>query len=129
MVDTMAVALVVEDEPEFSSFVLAVFERAGFEAFVIEYIIDTVQIIEEYDDVEILFINFSEGGYGLDLAWTVSRRWPAIKLILSAQVGNLRALPPAVFVAKPTTPAVLIKVIEYVALPSANNRTNCETLH
>ena len=126
----MPVALVVEDEPELSSFVISVFERAGFDAFAIEYITDAVEIIEQSADIEILFINLIEGGYGLELAHVVSSRWPTIRLILlSAQIGSLHALPPAVFVAKPTTPAVLIAMIDHVALLSANKRTKRETLH
>ncbi|MDR3424299.1 MAG: hypothetical protein P4M13_04370 [Alphaproteobacteria bacterium] len=126
----MSVALVVEDEPEFSTFVVAVFERAGFDAFAIEYIVDAIEIIQQSNDVEILFINLAEQGDDFELVKVVSRQWPTIKLILlSTQMDSLRALPPAVFVTKPTTPAVLIAMIEHVALASANNRTSRGTLH
>lgn len=126
----MPVALVVEDYPEFSSFVISVFERVGFNAFSIEYIGDSAEILNQSNDVDILFINLAVQRDELELAQAASRQWPTIKLILvSAKMDNLRALPPAVFVKKPTTPAVLMAMIEHIALPSANNWTNCETLH
>lgn len=126
----MPVALVVEEEPEYSFFVLSAFERSGFEALIIENITNAVAFIEQFSDIDILFINLTECGYGLELAEVVSRRWPAIKLIiLSAQMDRMRALPPAVFVAKPTTPAVLIAMIEHVALALAKDRVGRGILH
>ena len=126
----MPVALVVEDEPEYSFFVLSAFERSGIEALVMENITNAVDFIEQFSSIDVLFINLTECGYGLELAKIVSKRWPTIKLfILSAQMDRMRPLPPAVFVAKPTTPAVLIAMIEHVALALAKDRVGRGTLH
>lgn len=117
----MPVALVVEDEPEFSDFVISAFERIGFNAFAIEYTGNNGEIVNQSSDAEVLFINLTAQGDELELAQVVLRQWPTIRLILlSAKMGSLHALPPVVFVRKPTTPAVLIAMIEHVAL-SANH--------
>lgn len=112
----MPVALVIEDEPELAAFAVAAFNRFGFDAFVIESIVDAVEILERSENITVLFINLSREGDELALVTTVAARWPAIRIILlSGRLHSLRDLPPSIFLAKPTTAATIIAIIKRVA--------------
>ncbi len=112
----MPVALVIEDEPELAAFAVAAFNRFGYDAFVIELIVDAIEILERSENIAVVFINLSREEDELALVRTVSGRWPAIKIILlSARLHSLRDLPPSIFLAKPTTPATIIAIIRRVA--------------
>jgi DNA-binding response OmpR family regulator len=119
----MPVALVVEDMPEISAFVVAIFIHFGIEAFAVASVADAIEILRSSNDISGLFINLAEQADELDLAQVVSKRWPTIRMILlSARADSLRVLPPAIFMMKPTSPAAIIAIIKRVALDCANNR-------
>jgi DNA-binding response OmpR family regulator len=126
----MPVALVVEDEPEISAFVIASFRQFGCDAFAIESVSDAVEILHNSNDISVLFINLAEQSDELELAQVVSRQWPKIKLILlSARLDSLRALPPAIFMTKPTNPAAIIAIIKRVTNETAPVQPHGKVLH
>jgi DNA-binding response OmpR family regulator len=126
----MPVALVVEDEPEISAFVIASFRQFGFDAFATEAVGDAVQILQNSNDISVLFINLTEQRDELELAQIVSKHWPHIKLILlSARLDSLRALPPAVFMTKPTNPTAIITIIKRVTNESGTIEPHGKVLH
>jgi DNA-binding response OmpR family regulator len=126
----MPVALVVEDEPEISAFVIAAFRQFGCDAFVIESVEDAVEILQTSSDISVLFINLAEQRDELELAQAVSRQWPKIKLILlSARLDSLRALPPAIFMTKPTNPAAIIAIVKRVTNETSQVRPQGKPLH
>jgi DNA-binding NtrC family response regulator len=119
----MPVALVVEDKPEISAFVIATFIQFGIEAFAVASVTDAIEILQSSKDIAGVFINLAEQADELGLAQVVSKRWPTILMIfLSAWADNLRVLPPAIFMMKPTSPAAIISIIKRVALAWANNK-------
>jgi|SRR5271166_3278398 len=110
-------ALVVEDEPEYAAFVVAAFNRFGFHAFAVESAATAIENLECPNSVAVILINLSTERDELDLVNTVTVRWPKIKIILlSAHLRSLRELPPSIFLAKPTSAAAIIGVIEHVTL-------------
>jgi DNA-binding response OmpR family regulator len=126
----MPVALVVEDEPEISAFVIAAFRQFGCDAFAIESVEDAVEILQTSSDISVLFINLAEQRDELELAQAVSRQWPKIKLILlSARLDSLRALPPAIFMTKPTNPAAIIAIVKRVTNETSQVRPQGKPLH
>lgn len=126
----MPVALVVEDEPEISAFVIAAFRQFGCDAFAIESVDDALTILETSSDISVLFINLAEQRDELELAQIVSRQWPKIKLVLlSARLDSLRALPPAIFMTKPTNPAAIIAIVKRVTNETGQARPQGKPLH
>jgi DNA-binding response OmpR family regulator len=126
----MPVALVVEDEPEISAFVIAAFRQFGCDAFAIESVEDAVEILQTSSDISVLFINLAEQRDELELAQVVSRQWPKVKLVLlSARLDSLRALPPAIFMTKPTNPAAIIAIVKRLTNETGQIRPHGKPLH
>ncbi|MDI9848550.1 hypothetical protein QM467_10830 [Rhodoblastus sp. 17X3] len=120
----------VEDEPEISAFVIATFRQFGCDAFAIESAEDAVEILQTSGDISVLFINLAEQRDELELAQVVSRQWPKIKLVLlSARLDSLRALPPAIFMTKPTNPAAIIAIVKRVTSETGQARPHSKPLH
>ncbi len=113
----MPLALVIEDEPEYAAFVVAAFNRFGFQAFAVESAADAIENLECPNNFAAVLINLSMEKDELDLVKTVSARWPRIQIILlSDHLRSLRELPPSIFLAKPTTAAAIMASMERVAL-------------
>ncbi len=118
----MPLALVIEDEPEYAAFVVAAFNRFGFQAFAVESVAAAIENLECPNNVAAILINLSMEKDELELANKVTARWPKIKIILlSAHLRSLRELPPSIFLAKPTTAAAIMAIIERVALATGSD--------
>jgi DNA-binding NtrC family response regulator len=112
----MRKALVIEDVPELTAFVIAVFERLGFEAYAAETTADAIAMLDADSDIEAVFINTGDETQidALGLAKLIKARKPGIEiLIASARVDRLEEFPPCVFLSKPLNPSTLVSMIEH----------------
>lgn len=96
--------LIVDDEPIIRLLACDSLEDAGFEVIDAGNAEEALEILGQRPDVGVLFtdVNMPGGLSGLDLAETVHRRWPAIKLVVTS--GQPPARPVADggrFLAKP----------------------------
>ncbi len=112
----MRKALVIEDVPELTAFVVAAFEYLGFEAYSAETAADAIEILNADGEIEAVFINICDETQldALDLAKLIKARKPATEiLIASDRVDRLHEFPPCVFITKPLSPSTLISMIEH----------------
>jgi DNA-binding NtrC family response regulator len=113
---TMRKALVIEDIPELTAFVVAVFEYLGFEAYSAETVADAIEMLNADDEIEAVFINTSNEAHigALDMAKLIKAAKPKAEiLIASDRVDRLHEFPPCVFITKPLNPSTLISMIEH----------------
>lgn len=102
--------LIVEDEPLLLMEAADMVADAGYEPLEAMSAADALKILDERDDIVILFtdINLAGSVDGLELARVVSDRWPPIKVIVASVRHNLGGplLPcDARFMPKPYMPA------------------------
>jgi CheY-like chemotaxis protein len=115
--------LVVEDEFLIRLAATEALDHAGFEVLDSGSAEQALPLLTRRADIAVLFTDiYMPGGMdGLDLAFEVRRRWPAIGLLLTsgnARTSNLRMLGGARFLAKPYTPEELVAGIKALtALP------------
>lgn len=119
----MCLALVIEDEPELAGFVVGAFRHLSFEAVAVELVERAIELMERTDRVAVAFVNLSAQGQLQALVTTIASRWPRVKMIvLSSQAEDMRRLPPAFFITKPTSGAILMAVLKRVALETGKAR-------
>jgi CheY-like chemotaxis protein len=112
----MRKALVIEDVPELAAFVVAVFEYLGFEAYSVETVADSIEMLNADPEIEAVFINTGDETHigTLDLAKLIKAIKPTAEiLIASERVDRLQEFPPCVFITKPLNPSTLISMIEH----------------
>ncbi len=96
--------LIVDDEPIIRLLACDSLEEAGFDVIDAANAAEALDILAERTDVGVLFtdVNMPGGVNGLDLAETVHRRWPAIKLVVtSGQPPERPVADGGRFIAKP----------------------------
>lgn len=96
--------LIVDDEPIIRLLACDSLEEAGFDVIDAANAAEALDILAERTDVGVLFtdVNMPGGVSGLDLAETVHRRWPAIKLVVtSGQPPERPVADGGRFIAKP----------------------------
>jgi DNA-binding NtrC family response regulator len=78
------VVLVVDDDPLVRAFSVNIVKIAGYVALEAASADEATAILEDRSDIAVLFsdINLTGSISGLQLARTVSERWPPIKMIL-----------------------------------------------
>ena len=115
--------LVVEDEFLIRLAAVAALDHAGFEVLDAGSAEEALSLLVRRADVAVLFTDINMPGRmnGLDLAFEVRRRWPAIGLLLTsgnARPSDLKMLGGARFLAKPYMAAELVAGMEaLIALP------------
>ena len=119
----MSLALVIEDEPELAGFVVGVFRHLSFEGVAVESVERAIDLIDRTGRVAVAVVNLSEPDQQQTLLTTVAARWPHVKMIvLSSQPEDMRRIPPAFFITKPTSGAILMAVLKRVALDAGKSR-------
>lgn len=98
--------LVVEDEPLLRMMAIDVVEDAGFEAIEAANADDAVALLEEHDDIAIIFTDIDMPGTmdGMKLAAAACDRWPPIRVIVTSghrSAADISLPKGAVFFAKP----------------------------
>ena len=97
--------LVVEDEFLIRLAAVAILEQAGFEVLPAGSAEEALPLVPARADIAVLFTDINMPGRmsGLDLAFDMRRRWPAIGLLLtsSSRPSDLKMLGGARFLAKP----------------------------
>lgn len=78
--------LIVEDEALVRMLGCDVLESAGYEVLEAETADEAVALLEQHDDVQLLFSDIDMPGSmdGLELAELVHRRWPKIGLLITS---------------------------------------------
>ena len=91
------VVLAVEDEPLILMLAIDMIRDAGFEALWASNADDAIRILENRDDIRIVFTDINMPGSmdGIKLAQAVRGRWPPIKIIVTSGFsgGELKLLP------------------------------------
>ncbi|HKF62452.1 MAG TPA: response regulator [Dongiaceae bacterium] len=113
--------LVVEDEFLIRLAAVAALDHAGFEVLDAGSAEEALSLLVRRGDIAALFtdINMPGGMNGLDLAFEVRRRWPAIGLLLTsgnARPSDLRMLGGARFLAKPYSAEELVTGIKALSV-------------
>jgi CheY-like chemotaxis protein len=114
--------LVVEDEFLIRLAAVAALDHTGFEVLDAGSAEQALPLLLQRADIAVLFtdINMPGGMNGLDLAFEVRRRWPAIGLLLTSsnRPSDLKMLGGARFLAKPYLAEELVAGIKALtALP------------
>ncbi len=108
--------LIVEDEPLLRMLAVDLVEEAGLEALEATNAEEAITLLERTPDTRILLTDIDMPGSmnGLELAWTVSRRWPSISTVLVSGKQPLaaREMPEgSVFFAKPYEPRKMVDLL------------------
>ncbi len=111
-----AVVLIIEDEPLMRLFASEFIADAGFEVLEAQNADEAVQILENRDDISIIFtdVNMPESIDGLKLAHAVRERWPPIRIIITSgrDIVADRKLPVgARFFMKPYKPEHIVEAL------------------
>jgi two-component system, response regulator PdtaR len=107
------VILIVEDDPFLRMLAVEVVEEAGFETLEAGDADQAIAILESRSEIAVLFTDINMPGSmdGLELALVVSKRWPAIEILVASGHVRLRQgdLPPnGRFLGKPYHAAAMI---------------------
>jgi CheY-like chemotaxis protein len=113
-------ALVIEDEPLIRMIAAETVEEAGFTALEAENADKAIGLLEQRQDIRILFTDVNMPGAmdGLKLAHYVHDRWPEVKIIVTSGRSRLRdeELPPGgVFLNKPYSLGRLTRELRVMA--------------
>lgn len=114
--------LIVDDEPIIRLLACDSLEEAGFDVIDAANAAEALDILAERTDVGVLFtdVNMPGGVNGLDLAETVHRRWPAIKLVVtSGQPPERPVADGGRFIAKPYNLRSMTDLVAEVSAGSA----------
>jgi CheY-like chemotaxis protein len=78
--------LIIEDEPVLRLEVSDMVERAGFQAVEATSIDDAIRILEEREDIRVVYMDLDmpRGVKGIEIAAAIRNRWPPIEIILVA---------------------------------------------
>jgi CheY-like chemotaxis protein len=111
--------LIVEDEALVRMHGCDVLESAGFEVIEAESADEAVKLLEQHEDVHLLFSDIDMPGSmdGLELAALVHDRWPRIGLLMTS--GHRRPATDAIpddgrFIAKPWQEGAVIEQIRTI---------------
>ena len=112
--------LIVEDEPLLRMLAVDLVEEAGLEALEATNAEEAITLLERTPDTRILMTDIDMPGSmnGLELAWTVSRRWPSISTVLVSGKQPLaaREMPEgSVFFANPYEPRKMVDLLSKMA--------------
>lgn len=90
--DRRPVVLIVEDEPLLALQLADLVDEAGFDAVLVADADRAISVLEQHQDITILFTDIQMPGSmdGLKLAWAVRDRWPPIKIIATSGNAALR---------------------------------------
>lgn len=103
--DHTRIALVVEDDPEIRDLAVALLEETELSVLTCESAEAALAVLEERGrSVAMLFTDVRLAGSmdGLSLAQTVTRRWPAVRVVVTSGYGHQDRLPErATYVDKP----------------------------
>lgn len=116
IMNKVAIILVVEDEPLLRLAAVDLVEAAGYQAVAAADATEAVAILEERDDIRIVFtdVDMPRGLDGMRLAAIIRDRWPPIKVIVvSGHIQDLGDRIPAetVFFAKPYREEQIVETI------------------
>lgn len=111
--------LIVEDETLVRMHGCDMLESAGFDVLEAESADEAVKVLEEHDDVHLLFSDIDMPGSmdGLELAALVYRRWPRIGLLITS--GHRRPEASAIpqdgrFLAKPWQEGAVVQHVRAI---------------
>lgn len=105
-IETPLIVLVVEDEPLIRMVAEDMIMDAGFIPISASDACDAIRLLEDREDISIIFtdIDLPGGPNGLDLARNVRARWPSIEIIITTgrtAEPELQLPPGSTFVPKP----------------------------
>jgi CheY-like chemotaxis protein len=115
------VVLVVEDEPLMLMDALDLVTGAGFEAIGAKNADEAILILENRNDIRVVFTDINMPGSmdGIRLAHAVRNRWPPIEIIVTSglKLEDVQALLPerGIFFPKPYTPAQVASALHRLA--------------
>jgi CheY-like chemotaxis protein len=111
------VVLVVEDEELLRLNAIEMIEHAGFTVLAAATADQAIEILEDRDDIRVVFTDIQLPGSmdGLKLAQAVRGRWPPIKIIATS--GHIDVKPQDLpdggrFLAKPYSPTEVARTLE-----------------
>ncbi len=109
------VVLLVEDEPLILLSAAELLSSEGFEVLLASSIDKAAVILEERPETSLVVtdINLGDGSTGIELAWSLSRTMPHVRVILiSGQERPARDQYPAeaIFLTKPYAPGALVSL-------------------
>lgn len=118
------VILVVEDDPFLRMLTVEFVNEAGFEALEACDADQAIAILESNSKISVLFTDINMPGSmdGLQLASVVTKRWPAIEILIASGHVRLRKadLPPnGRFLGKPYLAAAMIAELNSLVGPAA----------
>ena len=111
-----ATLLLVDDEPLVRMYGVDALEDAGFEVFEASNADEALLVLDQHDEVQLLFsdVNMPGSMNGLELVHLVHLRWPNIRLLLTSGQSqpSWAALPRiGYFMRKPWAQAALVQKI------------------
>lgn len=111
--------LVVEDDALVRMLAADIFTEAGFEVVEAGSAVEAIKILDNQEDICLMFSDIDIGGTmgGLELAELVHWRWPLIRLLLTSgdHCPSTEALPqPGQFIRKPWKPLSLMERVEEI---------------
>jgi CheY-like chemotaxis protein len=114
------IVLVVEDEPLLRMDVVDLIEDGGFTVIEAAHAAAAITILEERDDIRIVFTDIEMPGAmnGIKLAYAIRDRWPPVAIIVTSghvmpREGDLPVNVP--FLSKPFNPTQLHEVLKKAA--------------
>lgn len=113
--------LVVEDDPLLLMDALDLVEEAGLLAYGARNATEAIVMMEQHDDIRVLFTDVQMPGSmdGLALAKAVRDRWPPVTIIVTSGMVKVTKddLPEnGLFFAKPYLPGSIVKTLNDIAL-------------
>jgi CheY-like chemotaxis protein len=109
--------LVVEDEPLLLMDAMDMIEDAGFTVYGAPHAARALELLEQHDNIRILFTDIDMPGTmdGLKLAHAVRERWPPVSIIVTSghvRIGADQMPAHGVFLSKPYRPASLVDALD-----------------
>ncbi|MBB3949085.1 response regulator [Aureimonas jatrophae] len=109
--------LVVEDEPLLLMDAMDMIEDAGFTVYGASHAARALELLEQHDNIRILFTDIDMPGTmdGLKLAHAVRERWPPVSVIVTSghvRIGSDQMPAHGVFLSKPYRPASLVDALD-----------------
>ena len=111
------VALVVDDEPVVRMDTADMVEDEGFEVIEARTVDAACEFLKQHPSIRLVVTDTETPGSmsGCELAWEISRRWPAVCVVVASGTGRPEDddLPPsAVYVSKPLSADVVHEAVE-----------------
>jgi CheY-like chemotaxis protein len=113
---SVALVLVVEDEPLLRMLAISLLKEAGFETLEAGSADEAIVLLETRNDIRLVFpdINLPGSMNGLQLAHAIRHRWPPIELLLTSghvRVGDEDMPDRGKFLGKPYRGSELIRAV------------------